>query len=183
MTEQWKPIEGYEGLYEVSNLGHVRGVARIVRSSGISQRMALGRVLKPYTNKLRYQYVALSKDNKRETLSVHRLVAMAFIPNPDNLPCVNHKDEDPKNNKVENLEWCTTKYNLNYGTARERRVQKRWVAVIGTDKDGKEYRFESMAEAAEKTGAGFRNISMCCQGAKDRQTAGGYRWRYAEKTS
>lgn len=177
MSEIWKAIPGYEGFYEVSDQGRVRSLGRVIVGRNGKKYKCCCRVLQQHFD--RYYSVELWIRGSRKRINVHRLVAMAFVPNPKGYNVVNHKDEDSKNNKVENLEWCTTKYNLNYGTARERRGRKRWVAVIATDKDGNEYRFESMAEAAEKTGAGFRNIGMCCQGAKGRSTAGGYRWRYA----
>ena len=104
MTEIWKNIEGYEGKYQVSNLGQVKSM--------IGQE----KVLHPKKHRNGHLQIGLHKDKKRKTMYIHRLVAQAFIPNPDNLPCVNHKDENPSNNNVDNLEWCTQKYNCNYGT-------------------------------------------------------------------
>ena len=101
--EYWKEIPGYEGLYEVSNKGNVRNV----------RRNTLLRL--PKTNK-GYIQVGWCKNGIRNGLKVHRIVAQAFLPNPDNLPQVNHKDEDKTNNNVDNLEWCDTKYNNNYGS-------------------------------------------------------------------
>ena len=120
--EEWREIKGYEGLYEVSNLGRVRRLDGIVNTDikNVSKRFLKGRILKPSTNSNGYYRVILSKDSKTKMHFIHRLVAVAFLPNPDNLPCVNHKDENPKNNSVWNLEWCTQKYNMNYGTVRER---------------------------------------------------------------
>lgn len=103
--EIWKTIEGFEN-YSVSTYGRVR---KTKTKKIMHQQINNG-----------YLYIRLNKDNKRVPLRVHRLVAQAFIPNPDNCPCVNHKDENKTNNCVENLEWCTHKYNLNYGTIRER---------------------------------------------------------------
>ena len=107
--EEWRSIPGYEGLYEVSNKGNVRNV----------RRNTLLRL--PKTNK-GYIQVVLCKNGIMNGLKVHRLVAQAFIPNPDNLPMVNHKDEDKTNNNVDNLEWCDAKYNSNYGTSIERMI-------------------------------------------------------------
>lgn len=112
MREIFKDVVGYEGLYQVSNLGRVR--------SSYS-----GKILRSATKKRGYQYVNLYKDKISKMHQVHRLVAMTFIPNPNNLPIVNHKDEDPTNNNVENLEWCTHTYNINYGTARQRISESR----------------------------------------------------------
>lgn len=108
MTEIWKNIEGYEGKYQVSNLGQVKSM--------IGQE----KVLHPKKHRNGHLQIGLHKDKKRKTMYIHRLVAQAFIPNPDNLPCVNHKDENPNNNNVDNLEWCTQKYNCNYGTRVDR---------------------------------------------------------------
>lgn len=111
--EEWKPIKEFEGLYEVSNFGQVRNNK--------------GQILKPAIKKghaTNYKVVSLFKDGKGHTKTIHRLVAEAFIPNPNNLPCVNHKDEDGTNNFPNNLEWCTKQYNTNYGTAQERRREK-----------------------------------------------------------
>ena len=108
MTEIWKNIEGYEGKYQVSNLGRVKRM--------IGQE----KVLHPKKHRNGHLQIGLHKDKKRKTMYIHRLVAQAFIPNPDNLPCVNHKDENPNNNNVDNLEWCTQKYNCNYGTRVDR---------------------------------------------------------------
>ena len=118
--EIWKPVPGYEGLYEVSNLGRVRSVNRYVKSKGESYWLRKGKMLSPAKDKNGYLKVNLSCNGKNNIIRVHRLVAQAFLPNPDNLLEVNHKDEDKTNNRVENLEWCTAKYNNNYGTKIER---------------------------------------------------------------
>lgn len=112
----WKDIPSYEGLYQVSNDGKVRSLDRIDTLG----RKRKGRILKQAFDKKKYKYVSLCKDNKSKALKVHRLVAMTFIPNPNNYPIINHKDENPSNNHVSNLEWCTYKYNSNYGTRNER---------------------------------------------------------------
>lgn len=109
--EEWKNVIGYEGLYEVSNIGNVRNV----------RRNTLLRLSKTKG----YIQVYLYKNGVKTGLKVHRLVAEAFIPNPDNLPQVNHKDENKMNNRVENLEWCTAKYNSNYGHRTENIVNTR----------------------------------------------------------
>ena len=109
----WMPVLGFEGLYEVSSFGQVRNKN--------------GKVLKQMikrTNGTCYKSVDLWKDGKYYKKYIHRLLAEAFIPNPDGLPFVNHKDEDGTNNSIDNLEWCTREYNVNYGTAKERRAKK-----------------------------------------------------------
>ena len=116
MIEEWRPIVGYEGQYEVSSYGRVRSLDRYDRMN----RFWKGRILKSYTDTVGYLNVRLCSNGKLKHHLVHRLVAEAFIPNPDNLPQVNHRDEVKNNNSVENLEWCDGKYNVNYGTRKIR---------------------------------------------------------------
>lgn len=119
--ELWKPIEGYEGLYEISTWGRVRSLARTVVTCGGRTWKKKDKILKPVNNGHGYLVITLSKDMTLKTVLIHRLVALAFIPNPCGYPMINHRDEDKKNNRVENLEWCDAAYNVNYGTANARR--------------------------------------------------------------
>lgn len=116
MIEEWRPIEGYEGLYEVSSYGRVRSVDRFIVDSLGHRKFYKGKVLIPVKSNLGYLLVSLCCNGKHKGITVHRLVAQAFLPNPDNLPEINHKDEDKTNNSVENLEWCDRSYNINYGS-------------------------------------------------------------------
>lgn len=116
MIEEWRAVPGYEGLYEVSDQGRVRSIDRY-DSIG---RLRKKRYIKLLLHSSGYFSVGLSKKGKVTIYLVHRLVAQVFIPNPLGLPQVNHKDEDKLNNNVDNLEWCTAKYNNNYGTSRDR---------------------------------------------------------------
>lgn len=112
LDELWKDIVGYEGLYKISNTGRVIGCAK---QSGWYFREE--KELQVHDNGKKYLYVDLyNNEHKRRKQYIHRLVAEAFIPNPDNLPEINHKDENRHNNFYDNLEWCTRKYNINYGT-------------------------------------------------------------------
>lgn len=126
--EEWRPICGYECLYEVSNLGRVKSLKD---NNGKPRE----KIMKQGKTKNGYLRIMLCKNGKRERFLVHRLVANAFISNDNNYPCVNHKDENPSNNVVFNLEWCTYQYNLTYGTCQQRRVENTdWkVKVANTD--------------------------------------------------
>lgn len=124
LCEIWKPILGYEGYYEVSNFGRVRSVVRTyqqkVTGGVITTRVVKSKVLAPACNQ-KYLTISLHKNGDKKTHAIHKLVAKAFLPNPNSLPQVNHKDENKWNNRVDNLEWCTAKYNTTYGTLPERK--------------------------------------------------------------
>ena len=122
-----KPVLGYEGYYEVDQFGRVFSVCRTVHvndNGRIYDKPIRGKILKQTNHSEGYKTVALTKNGETKQEYVHRIVAAAFIPNPDNLPAVNHKDEDKTNNFVDNLEWCTTSYNNTYGTKTKRQAEK-----------------------------------------------------------
>ena len=122
--EEWKSIPGYEGLYEVSSYGRVKSLEiSYIRKNGIMDQKS-EMILSPKNNGTGYFTVCLYKNKIHKYYLIHRLVAEAFLPNPDNLPEVNHKDEDKSNNRVDNLEWCDRKYNLNYKGVLKRRSQR-----------------------------------------------------------
>lgn len=113
--EFWKDVVGYEGYYQVSNLGNIRSVDRVIYSDKLhigTKRKLDGKMLKPYVNAHRYLALTLTKNGKEKSLRVHRLVAEAFIKNPNNYDQINHIDGNRANNRVENLEWCDTSYNI-----------------------------------------------------------------------
>ena len=116
MIEEWRPVVGYEGLYEVSSYGRVKSLCKYDSRN----RFRDERILKLCADRLGYLKVGLCSNDKKKKYLVHRLVAQAFIPNPNNLPIINHKDENPSNDNVDNLEWCDAKYNSNYGTRNDR---------------------------------------------------------------
>ena len=164
MNETWKDVMGYEGLYQVSDLGHVRSKPRHGTNGG---------VLNPRRNKNGYLTVRLCRNRKGKNVYIHRLVAEIFIPNPLNLPQVNHKDEDKTNNATANLEWCTAKYNCNYGS----RTTKLSKAVLQFDKSGNFLReWLSAKDAQKQMGFAQSNISRCCLGK--RRFAYGFIWKY-----
>ena len=177
IEERWKDIKDYEGLYQVSDLGRVKS---LVRNNTIKKP----RILKNCCTCKNYYIVTLSKNNIVKTRRVHRLVAEAFIPNPNNLPEVNHKDEDKSNNCVSNLEWCDSKYNNTYGNRTKKASIKCSKSVSMFDKEGNYIKtYKSCSEASEKTGASASHISACCLNRYGRKTAGGYVWKYESEVS
>ena len=180
--ETWRDIEGYEGLYQVSDFGDVRRLA----GNGCKKT----RVLKPAKYGCGYLYVNFCKNNKVKKHKIHRLVATAFIPNLYNLPEVNHIDEDKTNNRVDNLEWCTSKQNCNHGTRNERIAdalrgmkcpyvtEAKSKKVLQLTLDGKIVREWSSTKECGRNGFDQGAVSKCCNGK--RKMHKGYRWMYAE---
>jgi hypothetical protein len=169
MEEEWRDVVGYEGLYQVSNLGRVKSLFRYKK------------ILKQTIRRGYYQ-VELFKNMKGKIFPVHRLVAMAFLPNHHCYPCVNHKDEIKTNNNVNNLEWCTYKYNSNYGHCREKIRAKCRFKPIRQIKNGVIIReFPSVLEATNFLGlnsACGSSIIAVCKKKPGHFTAYGYEWEY-----
>jgi hypothetical protein len=179
--EEWKPIKGWEGLYEVSNVGNVKSLERS-RIDSLGRKKTIPEKLLSihFNKKTRYQRVNLSDNGKVVTRDVHRLVAEAFIPNPQNLPFINHKDEDRRNNFVDNLEWCTPAYNTTYNGARQRaeitRLKKfKPKKIIQYDLSGKQIQIFNCGanELARRIGKGVKD---CLNGKC--KTAYGMVYRY-----
>ena len=141
MMEEWRAVPGYEGLYEVSNKGNVRNVRR-------------NKLLRLQKTNNGYIRVVLSKNRIKTGFQVHRLVALTFLPNPDNLPQVNHKDEDKTNNNVDNLEFCTAKYNNNYGSrkdkVRDTKIKNGYYTGLSKEEYWKKYRDKNKEKIREK---------------------------------
>lgn len=165
--EQWKPIKGYEGFYEVSSFGRVKSIKRVVYKTNGKKMTVNERILKTYINK-GYEYVDLCKKAIYEHKKVHRLVAESFIPNPINLPFVNHKDENKINNKLTNLEWCTPIYNANYGNAklklREAQIKTKGIPICQLSLEGELIKVFSCTKDVEKDGFDRRAVYRCCNG-------------------
>ena len=198
MEEIWKDVKGFESLYMVSNLGRVKNVPHYVTrkyyrpSTGdnIEDKLYIKEVLlnpkKKYHHKDReiynyfYYRVSLRKDGKYYNKSIHRLVAEAFLPNPDNLPCVNHKDENKLNNCVDNLEWCTKSYNHSYGTCIERTSEKQrlthsnCITIVGY-KENEIIEFHSISSASRYFNVSHAAISKAIRRGNKCK---GYNWKY-----
>jgi hypothetical protein len=128
MKEVWKDVEGYEGLYQVSNLGRVKSLPKMI-GRGVQYHVG-ERIITPHKAPNGYLRLHLDKNGKRAFFSVHRLVAKAFVANPHNYPHVNHKNEVKNDNVASNLEWCTPKYNSNYGTRKSRISQSKMGHIV-----------------------------------------------------
>ncbi len=162
--EIWKSVKGYEGIYQVSNFGRVRNCNN-------------GCILKSHKERKGYLRVGLSKGAKQTAHYVHQLVAKAFIPNPDALPQVNHKDEIPSNNNADNLEWCDNKYNCNYGLRSKRISDAMSKRVYQYDKKLHFIRSWASAREPEQYGFNHAHIASCCR--NERKTHKSYIWSYS----
>lgn len=206
MNEEWRDVVGYEGLYQVSNLGNVKSLN--YQKRGYAQNLVLKR------NRNGRLWVELLKNGNRKCLQVHRLVGIAFIPNPKALPQINHKDENPANNNVDNLEWCDQSYNVRYSLERHperkrtnvrnlsyptgdlwhqihkghpgrRGKQNTCGSCINTGTKVVQYTdatdyykvWNSVYEASKENNWRSSSIKECCEGK--RKTAYGFKWRYA----
>ena len=165
-NEIWKDIEGYEGHYQVSDKGRVKSV-----------KFGKERILKPVITTKKYLQVHLCKNNIRKDYHIHRLVAQAYIPNPNNLPHINHKNEDRTDNRVENLEWCDAKYNNNYGNHNKKISEKLSKSVDQFSIEGKFIKtWSSMHQVTRELGITVGQISLCCR--KKQKKAGNFIWKY-----
>lgn len=181
IKEEWKPVAGYENLYSVSNLGKVKslnynhtGKEKILKSNKVNG----------------YLQVTLFKNGKGKTFKVHRLVATAFLPNPEGLPEINHRNENKTNNCVSNIEWCSRRYNMRYGTRNKRQaasmtnhpaLSKAVEASKYSDFSEICLRFPSTSEAG-RNGYSLSAVSRCCRGCFHREGNNKYRglfWRFA----
>ena len=181
---KWKDIIGYENEYQINQFGEIRTLKD-------SPKLKKYNVLKPQINKRNgYVYQMLYKNGKEKLLRVHRLVAMAFLPNPNNLPQVNHKDGNKQNNSVDNLEWCEQSYNMKHAfkTGLEKPSEKQKAAVRKTNEKKRKRvvrtmgdeknEYESATVAARKNNVGISTICRYCN--KKRMPKDGASWQYIE---
>lgn len=191
--EIWKDIEGYEGLYQVSNEGNVKSLKREITYKDGRKKLIKERILKKILSDLGYYHVMLCKNGISKRFKIHRLVANAFIPNINNLPIINHKDENPKNNSVENLEWCDQNYNVHYGTmierGREKQLNRKDLSkeIEQYTLDGKLIEVFKSSREIERKYPQYKSTSVtrCCRGGQilngKWQTINNYKgfiWRY-----
>lgn len=170
MKEIWKDIEEYEGKYQVSNLGRVKSLL-FINGNIIKKREKILKEL----GENKYLHVTLWKNHKGKNYSVHQLVAKAFIENPNNYKEINHKDENIRNNKADNLEWCDHKYNINYGTRTKKVKEKMQVSVVQYDLNGNFIKeWDCMNDAIRFYNN--KHIVDVCKGK--RISANNYIWKY-----
>lgn len=172
--EIWKGVEGYEELYQVSNLGRIKSLPKKVKARVYYDKQP--RIIKPCMTDRGEKKVSLHKDCVGKTYALHRLIAKVFIPNPLNLPEINHKDENPSNNRVDNLEWCTPKYNSNYGTHIERIAKSKIKPVYQYTLDGEFVVKLDKPKQIEDGGFIRQCVNNCCLGKT--KTHKGYKRSY-----
>jgi len=175
MSETWKDIEGYEGIYKISNTGNVKSLERIMWN-GQTYYTYKEKLLRKSINGNGYYTVRLSKDGMGKNYILNKLLAIAFIPNPHNLPIINHKDGDKLNIDLDNLEWTTYKDNNSHAIDNGLNKVAKKVKSINI-KTGEVMYFESARQADRELGVGYKNISACLNGKQ--QTCGGYRWEFS----
>lgn len=186
IKEVWRDIPNYEGLYQVSTLGNVKSLNY--------NHTGKEKIMKQSKDKYEYLKIRLCKENKVKNFRVHRLVALAFLENPNNLPCVNHKDENKQNNHVNNLEICSYLYNNNYGSKKQRMSESlkgkpkseemkrnlskaRRKPILQFSLDNVFIReWDSTKTASKELNLKSSSICMCCKGKT--KTCGGYKWVY-----
>lgn len=196
--EIWKPIKGFEGFYEVSNLGRVKSLSRYVTFVKNGKEYTIFRkehIKKEQLDNKGYVRLMLQIDKVHKSIAVHRAVAEAFIPNPLNLPQINHKDEIKTNNNVSNLEWCTNEYNCNYGNHPKRCSIKATESSVWLYKPVLQFSLDDefirewnyIREAANALNISAGDICKCCKGKRICRgkeypvySAGGFKWRYKE---
>ena len=189
-TEEWRSVKGYEGFYEVSDMGRVRSLPRVIERVQGSY-LKNGQIMKQREDQHGYYQIILSLGENKRHAKVHRLVAEAFIENPEGKKEVNHIDNNPKNNMVENLEWCTHRENMEWmhknGRAKRTEVwlknlhesqKKTYKAVIGTNiETGEEIRFSNL-NGVKRLGFSPSCVCRCCKGKQGVTQHKGYRWSY-----
>lgn len=179
-NEIWKPVVGYEGLYEISSMGRVNSLGRWGKGRNGSMKYHKGGLLNVCYDNNGYKCVVLSKEGKPKKCRIHRLIAEAFIPNPENKPCIDHINTIRDDNRIENLRWCTQKENLNNPISIEKQKEVQGTPTLQFSKDGRLIKlWNSIIDAERTLGFSHGNICRCCKGTY--KTLGGYIWKYYNK--
>lgn len=186
MEEVWKPVAGYGGLYEVSNLGRVKSLPKVTESV-VPYRYNSMRILKQSPDKKGYMMVWLYNGRKRSTMKVHRLVANAFLENPERKPQIDHINAIKDDNRVCNLRWCTEKENSNNPITAKRNGEAHFGVNGGCNKEVLQYtlsgefvkKWDCINDAERELGVSHAHIIGCCKGYKYKKSAGGFIWKYA----
>jgi hypothetical protein len=183
VEETWKDIENYVGYYQISNIGRVKSLARVIKRNDNIIKTVRKRILRVGKNPNGYYLVVLSKKNKHKPILVARLVAKTFIPNLLNKPCVNHINGIKTDNRLENLEWVTYSENNQHafdtGLKNSKTIEKK-VLMLSLDNEPLLW-FDSMTEASKMCEINLGNIVQCCKGK--RKTAGKYKWKYYKEAT
>lgn len=183
MEEIWKDIPGYEKYYMASTLGRIKSKDRVIKTVLKGKEIKYikrGRIMTPCLNSSKYLGLPINTDKLKKSENVHRLIAITFLPNPNNLPCVNHKDENKLNNCVDNLEWCTKSYNHSYGTCIERTSEKQrlthsnCITIVGY-KENEIIEFHSISSASRYFNVSHAAISKAIRRGNKCK---GYNWKY-----
>lgn len=189
--EIWKDVAGYEGKYQVSDWGRVKGLDRVVTDKNGIKYHLKGRILKDGDNGKGYRSIILNSNGRSKTLKVHRLVGFAFIPNPENKPFINHKDGHEENNYLWNLEWSTESENQLHSFRELGRKGGQYGKIgilnhlsksINQLSKTNEFikRWDCTMDIERELGLYHSDISKCCIGYRTRQTVGGFKWQFAE---
>lgn len=197
-NEEWRDIVGYEGLYQVSNMGRVKGLSRVSNFGKRVKRIPI-RILKPTISKRGYYVVGLSKDGKTKNHTIHRILMTSFVPNPENKRAIDHIDTNKLNNSLDNLRWCTDKENSNNEKTKEKNRNncfRMWKNGLFDNRNNTHYRkvaqytkdgeyiktWDSIIEVEKALGIDRSSISAICLGTNpNRHTAGGYKWKHIGK--
>lgn len=173
IKEIWKDVKGYEGLYQISNLGRTKCLPKMTWNG--HKYIKREEVISKISDKNKYKHIALNKDGKTKSTSVHRLVALHFIPNPHNKPMVDHIDGNKGNNRVDNLRWVTNQENVKNQIT----LKKQKISVVAYNREtGEKIYFESLTEA-KKQGFSYQCIKQCLKSRNRNKRYKGYEWFYA----
>ena len=176
-NEIWKKIENYDNYY-ISNRGNVLNIYEKAIKRNSKEKGIAFKILKPIKDTNGYYCVSLYKNKSFKNYKIHRLVAEAFIPNKRNYNQINHKDENKSNNQVENLEWCNSKYNNNYGSRKNRASKKMNISVSRFDNEGKLIKKYDSIQSVKKDGFDPSKVCSICKNKYGRKTHKGYIWKY-----